>query len=75
MVLVHIYGRTDADTTDSGLIMICKVLVYIFMLMESDMMGSTRAIRRKDTDCIIGLMAGDTKAGGTKASSMDLELI
>ena len=63
------------DTTDNGSIMICKGLVYIFTLMASGMMDNTKVIKRKDTDCIIGLMAADMKAGGTKENSTDLELI
>lgn len=45
------------------------------MLMGFDMMASTKRIRKKALEFIIGPMVVSTKAIGTKASSMGTEFI
>jgi hypothetical protein len=70
-----IFGKTVVNTTDSGLIMICKAMASTSTLMVSDMMANTLMIKRKATDCTIGLMAENTRGGGTKASSTVWALI
>lgn len=70
-----IFGKTAVNIMDSGQIMTCRAMVYIFMLTVLDTMANTLMIRRRATDCTTGLMVVSTKAGGTRASSMASALI
>jgi len=46
------------------------VLAYTFIKTELDMTVSMKMTKKKVTGFIIGLMAENTKVGGTKESSM-----
>lgn len=50
--------------------MICKVMAFIFTLMELGMMDSILMIKKKDMGYTIGLMDENMKAGGTKVNNM-----
>lgn len=69
MATVHICGKMGANSTVSGSQMTCRAMVYTSMLMACATTANTSRTRKKASVSTIGLMAANTKAGGTKESS------
>ncbi len=65
-----IYGKTAANTTDSGLIMTWKDTECISGLTEDATKGSIQMTRNAAMASTIGLMEEGTRAGGTKVNNM-----
>lgn len=74
MDLVLIFGKMGENTMAHGSTTICRAMEFISMQMVYAMMDNTIMIRKKVLVCTSGLMAVNMRAGGTKASSMVLEL-
>ena len=66
-----IVGQMGVDTGAIGVKMICMEQEFTYTLMELDMKGSFKMIKKLAMVTIIGRMAENMKVIGTKASSMD----
>lgn len=65
------FGLTGVNIMVSGLLMTCRVTVYIFIKMVSVMMVSMRMTKKRVMESITGLMVASMKVGGPKESNMD----
>ena len=75
MAKVSIYGKMEENTMENGLIMIWRELVFISGLMGDATKVSIKMIKSVGMVYTTGLMVVNMKAGGTRASSMALELM
>lgn len=72
MAWALIYGMTEESIMVNGLITICTDTVFIFTLMELDMMDNLQMIKSKDLVNTIGMMVESTMGTGLKENNMGL---
>ena len=75
MAMALTNGIMAANTSVTGGRTICAATESTFTLMEFDMMGSMKMIKKKGTGSTTGRMAVNTRGGGTMGNSMDWEHI
>ena len=68
-------GKTAVNTTVSGSITTCRVVVSTSTRMVCVMMASTSTIKKRDLVSTTGLMAVSMRAGGTKVNNTGSVLI